>query len=176
MKPILYIMCGLAFSGKSTLAKAIAKHTGATLISQDAIWFEKLEEEKTTGNKPTYNAVLNISRRKICEALALGRSAVFDNTNAGFNHREEFRQIANECGAKSFVVYLNVSDEELLRRQNANRITKERHDPQEKDIQTVRDHFEAPTQDEKVLEFLPNEDVTNWLRRSLGSSGSFGEN
>jgi len=167
MKPTLYIMCGLGFSGKSTLAKAIATHTGATLVSQDAIWFEKLEEAKTAGQKPTYLSVLEISKAKIREALQSGKSAIFDNTNAGFNHREEFRQIANECGATAVVVYLNVSNEELLRRQEANRVTKDRHDVQEKDLQKVRDHFEAPTAEENFIQFLPNENVTDWLTNRI---------
>jgi len=39
----LYIMCGVGFAGKSTLAKKIAEYTGATLVSQDAMYFEKEE-------------------------------------------------------------------------------------------------------------------------------------
>lgn len=42
--PTLYIMCGVGFSGKSTLAKKIAEHTGAMLVSQDALYFEKEKE------------------------------------------------------------------------------------------------------------------------------------
>src|SRR3990167_7901222 len=44
MVKILYIMCGVGFSGKSTLAKQIAEHTGAVLVSQDALFFEKEKE------------------------------------------------------------------------------------------------------------------------------------
>lgn len=165
MKPILYIMCGLAFSGKSTLTKEITRHTGAILVSQDSIWFEKLEETKTIGKKPTYLSVLDISKTKIRKALMSGKSAIFDNTNAGFNHREEFRQIANECGAKSVVVYLNVSNEELQKRWETNKITRDRHGVNENEIQTVRSHFEAPTQTENLIEFMPTDNVTDWLNR-----------
>ena len=164
---ILYIMCGQAFSGKSTLAKEIAKYAGATLVSQDAIRFEKEKEVKLLGQKPDYHEVLEISKQKIQEALRRGVSAVFDNTNAGFKHREEFRQIANECKARSVVVYLNTSDEELKKRQEANRITKERHDVNEEELQKVRDRFEAPTSNENVLVYFPNEDIPEWLQRSI---------
>ena len=160
-------MCGQAFSGKSTLAKEIAKYANATLVSQDAIWFEKEKESKISGYMPDYHEVLEISKQKIRESLKLGKSAVFDNTNAGFNHREEFRQIANECGAESVVVYLDTSNEELKRRQEANKITMERHDPDEEEIQKVRDRFEAPTSNEKVIVYLPDEDVSAWLKKSI---------
>jgi len=39
----LYIMCGLAFSGKSTLAIKIAAHTGSEIVAFDKLW---MEEEK----------------------------------------------------------------------------------------------------------------------------------
>ncbi len=44
--PKLYIMSGVGFSGKSTLAKKIAEYTGATLVSQDGLFFEKEKEWK----------------------------------------------------------------------------------------------------------------------------------
>jgi predicted kinase len=166
----LYIMCGQAFSGKSTLAKEIARYADATLVSQNSIWFEKEEEAKVSGQQPDYHAVLEISKQRIRESLKLGKSAVFDNTNAGFNHREDFRQIANECSAKAVVVYLNTSDEELNKRQEANKITKERHDPNEEEIQKVRDRFEAPTPDENVKTYLPNENLSEWLKKEINLS------
>lgn len=41
----LYIMCGLAFSGKSTLARKIAEHTGSKRIAFDELWVEKDKEQ-----------------------------------------------------------------------------------------------------------------------------------
>lgn len=165
--PTLYIMCGQAFSGKSTLAKQIAHYTNGALISQDAIWFDKEKEATQSGTQPDYHEVLEISKQRIRQALQQGQSAVFDNTNAGFNHREEFRQIAHECNADAIVVYLNTSTEELKKRQAQNKLTKERHDPDEEEIQKVRDRFEVPTAAEHVVEFLPNEDVSDWIKRTI---------
>jgi predicted kinase len=161
----LYIMCGQAFSGKSTLAKEIAKYSGATLVSLDTIRFEK--EAELLGQKADYREVLETSKQKIQEALKNGRSVVFDNTNAGFKHREEFRQVANECGARAVIVYLNTSDKELHRRQEANRITKERHEVNQEDIKKVRDRFEVPSSNENVLVYLPGESVSDWLKNSI---------
>ena len=41
----LYIMCGLAFSGKSTLARKIAEHTKSKLIAFDKLWVEKDKDQ-----------------------------------------------------------------------------------------------------------------------------------
>lgn len=41
----LYIMCGLAFSGKSTLARKIAEHTNSKLIAFDKLWVEKDKDQ-----------------------------------------------------------------------------------------------------------------------------------
>ena len=43
--PKLYIMCGLAFSGKSTLARKIAEHTNSKLIAFDKLWVEKDKDQ-----------------------------------------------------------------------------------------------------------------------------------
>ena len=40
----LYIMCGVGFSGKSTLAKKISEYIGATLINQDDLYFENYKK------------------------------------------------------------------------------------------------------------------------------------
>jgi tRNA A37 N6-isopentenylltransferase MiaA len=37
MKPEFIVLCGLAFSGKSTIARRVAAELGAELISYDAI-------------------------------------------------------------------------------------------------------------------------------------------
>lgn len=44
----LYIMCGLAFSGKSTLARKIAERTGSRLIAFDKLWVKKEKEQPIT--------------------------------------------------------------------------------------------------------------------------------
>lgn len=163
--PTLYIMCGQAFSGKSTLAKDIARYTNANLVSQDSIWFEKEEEAKLSGQKPDYHVVLEISKQKIREALKDAKSVVFDNTNASFHHREEFRQIANEYEAKAVVVYLNTNENELKKRQEFNKITMVRHDVKEEEIQKVRDRFEVPTYDENVLMFKPEDSLELFLEK-----------
>lgn len=53
----LYIMSGVGFSGKSTLAKKIADHTDAALVSQDGLFFEK-EKELGIDQKEAYESSL----------------------------------------------------------------------------------------------------------------------
>ena len=38
--PVLFVVCGLPFSGKTMLAEKIARSADAVLVSYDALWRE----------------------------------------------------------------------------------------------------------------------------------------
>ena len=55
----IYIMCGLAFSGKSTLARKIAERTGNTLIAFDKVWVQKDKEKSVPKNEEGWRYILD---------------------------------------------------------------------------------------------------------------------
>lgn len=63
------------------------------------------------------------------------------------------------------VVYLNTPEDLLEKRIKENKITKERHDPSRRIMDIVKDHFEAPSPDENVVEFTPETNREEWLER-----------
>src|SRR5690242_5159424 len=99
----LYIMCGLAFSGKSTLARKIAEHIPADLISFDKLWVEKDKEKTITKNAEGWRYIRNLAQDKILVLLKSGKSVVYDDNNPRKEHREELRKIAKEAGVKATV-------------------------------------------------------------------------
>lgn len=157
-------MCGVGFSGKSTLAKKIAEHTGAVLISQDALFFEL---EKTLNldqdSDEQWRMLLDMCKDRIRENLDKGRSVVFDSVNTRFEHREEIRKIANLLGIKSVVVYLDTPIEIQKERQLKNKETGERHDVKQEYLDQAIAELEIPTEKENVLVFKPDTDINNFL-------------
>src|SRR3989344_6324144 len=120
-RPILYIMCVVGFSGKSTLAKRIAEHTGAVLVSQDALFFEKEKElNLDQDSDEQWRMLLDMCLDKIRENLKEGKSVVFDNTNTKFEHREELREAAKSVGAETKVIFLDTPVEIQKERQYKN--------------------------------------------------------
>jgi predicted kinase len=162
-KPTLYIMTGLAFSGKSTLAKEIANKKGAVLVSQDLTWIENEELIKDMQEPARYEKVLSLSEEKIVKTLRDGKSVVFDNTNAQYRQREKVRELIKDIDAKTIVVFLNTPEEIIENRIKENLITQERNDVLLELMDEVKNQFEAPSPDENVTEFIPGTNLSVWL-------------
>jgi predicted kinase len=166
MNKTLYIMCGLGFSGKSTLAKKISEYKNIPLVSQDAIYFEKEKElDPTLSSDEEWKLIWNIAIERIVKNLKEGRSVVYDSTNTRREHRDRFRKIASENGAKAIVIFLKTPDEVLLARQMKNKETEERHDVKQEYLDQARAEMEIPQPDENVFVFTPETDLVEWLGR-----------
>ena len=80
MAKTLYIMCGLGFSGKSTLAKKISEYKNAALVGQDAIYFEKEKElDPTLTSAQEWELIWNIAIERVISELEKGKSVVYDS-------------------------------------------------------------------------------------------------
>lgn len=166
-RPKLYIMCGLAFAGKSTLARKIAEHTNSKLIAFDKLWVEKEKERPISKDAKGWRFIRKVARDEILRSLKEGISVVYDDTNVRFEHREELRKLVKESGFDSTVIYLNTPLKVIKAREQTNRVTRERHEVEPKNFQTVLEQLEVPTAYEKALEFTPETDLDDFLRRIL---------
>lgn len=158
-------MCGLAFAGKSTLARKIAEHTNSKLIAFDKLWVEKEKEGLVTKGSEGWRFIRKTAQDEISKSLRRGVSVVYDDNNPKFDHREEIRKIAKEIGSDSVVIYLSTPLEVIRAREQANRSTGERHEVTPENFQTVLEHFEPPTPDENILEFKPDTNVEKFLKK-----------
>ena len=159
----LYIMCGLAFSGKSTLARKIAERTGSRLIAFDMLWIEKEKEQHIIKGDEGWRFIMKVAQDEIANTLKEGQSVVYDDTNVRFEHREEVREIARNLGVNPIMIYLNTPMELLRKREFTNKTTGERHDAEPENLQKVVEQLKVPTSNENVLEFTPNTDIENFF-------------
>lgn len=159
-------MCGVGFSGKSALSKKIAEYTGATLISQDGIYFEM---EKETGisqdSDNDWEIVLGVSKERIVENLKKGNSVVFDNVNIRIEDRDVLRQLASSAEAVSKVIYLDTPLHIQKERQLKNIETKERHDVKQEYLDESIRELDVPTANEDILIFYPDTDLDLFLKQ-----------
>lgn len=158
-------MCGLAFSGKSTLARKIAEHTGSRLIAFDKLWVEKEKEHPITKGDEGWRFIRKVAQEEIAKALREGISVVYDDNNVRFEHREEIREIGRSLGADPIVVYLNTPMDLIKERERVNKTTGERHEVEPENFQTVVEQLEVPTPNEHALEFTPETDVNEFLKK-----------
>ena len=160
----LFIMCGVGFSGKSTLAKEIAKRTGAILMSQDEEFFQKQKElNLNEDNDDDWDMVVNICKEEIRKLLVQGKSVVFDHTNLTFGEREKLREIATSTGAKAIVIFLNTPEEVQVQRQQQNLTTANRHQVKQEYLEEAKRELEIPQPIENTLVVTPDTNIDNFL-------------
>lgn len=157
-------MCGVGFSGKSTLAKKIAEKTGAVLVSQDEMFFEMEKKQKMDQDSDDeWKMLLEMCKQKILENLKQGNSVVFDSVNTKFEHRQEIRVLANQTNAISKVIFLDTPIEIQKQRQLKNKETGERHDVKQEYLDQAIIELEPPTESENVLVFKPDTNLEEFL-------------
>jgi len=159
----LYIMCGLAFSGKSTLAKRIAEHTGSEIIAFDKLWVEEDKIKPVPKNADGWRHIRKVTQEKILKTLKEGKSVIYDDNNAKREHREELCNLAKQARAESIVVYLDTPLETIKAREEANKVSQNRHEVEYKNFQKVLEDFELPSGDEEAMIFTPETDINDFL-------------
>lgn len=160
----LYIMCGPAFSGKSTLARKIAEHTGSKLVAFDTMWVEEDKTNPVPKDATGWRYIRDKAQKEILRLLKEGMSVVYDDNNPKRDHREELKRVAEAAGVEAFTVYLDTSLEVIREREKANRISQNRHDVEPENFEKVLSDMEPPSTDENVLVFTPNMKSTDFLK------------
>lgn len=162
----LYILCGLPFSGKTTLAKKIAEYTKSELVAFDKLWQQFKKDSLTSINGDEgWRLTRNFAKKRVSRILRNNRSVVYDDINVRFEHREELRNIAKEYGATSIVLYLKTPVDVRTERMKNNLVEKKRHDVESKNIKKALTQFEEPKSDENVIVFSPSDNLNKWLKR-----------
>lgn len=104
--PVLYIFSGLPASGKSTLAKLLAKQTGAMYIRVDTV-------EQGLRDLCNFNVEgegYRLSYRIVRDNLELGHSCISDSCNPIKLTRSEWQEVAEYAGAKFVNIEVSCSD------------------------------------------------------------------
>lgn len=113
----LHLMVGLPCSGKTTLARTLENTCAALRLTPDA-WQLRLFGQDAA--EPAHDARHRLIEAMLWEvarrALVLGTNVILDYGFWAREEREEYRARAKQLGASSEVHFLDVPEEELLRR------------------------------------------------------------
>jgi predicted kinase len=158
-------MCGVAFSGKTTLSRRIAAHCGHHRVCLD-----ELNAARGLGQIGPEDIPVEEWERSSMEAaaridalLAHGQSVVLDDTNCYRFLRERYRAVAARHGVPSLIVYLPFTVEQGLRRIALNRIEHTRIDFPEHLYRFHVSQFEPPEHDEPGIVFHPDDNPLHWV-------------
>lgn len=162
----LYVLCGLPFSGKTTLARQLARQLDLVHIEVDAVHQERglLAMGQSIEPADWFAAYLR-SLRRTARALRQGRSVIFDATSHRREHRDRLRRLAQEHGATMTIIFLDVPREEIVRRRAENRRLPARPDVPDVDFDRVVRQFQPPLEREGAIRYAPGEPVEAWLMK-----------
>lgn len=163
-RPILYVLCGLPFAGKSTLARALAARLGIPSVAIDAINTERgLGLDLAPIATEQWTATYEEAFRRVADALRAGTSAIFDAGSFTCTQRDDLRTLASSCGAAARLIHVRVSPDVATARWRRNRLNGERYDVRDDYFALALDHFEPPAPEEDALIYDGTQPLDAWL-------------
>jgi pimeloyl-ACP methyl ester carboxylesterase/predicted kinase len=166
----LYLLCGLAFSGKSTLAAAISRELDAVVVSLDEINSSRGLQGGLGIPDAEWARTHEEALRRVESSLRAGRDTVVDDTNCFRFLRDAYRAVADRFGAATIVIHLDVPVNLALERLRANERSRSRAPVTESILLDLARKFERPAPDETVLVFPESADPAAWVSRNLSAS------
>ncbi len=165
----LYILCGIPFSGKTTLAKQVVRKRRYTRIDLDDIKFEiygngiKDEELKQTD----WDIVYQRMYKMIDDALIEGKTVIHDTGNFTKHERGLVKQIADKLNIDTIMIFVDTPSSVAYERLLKNRSANKRFDVSDNDFNETVKEMEPPTADENPLIFHYDEAVDSWIDKNL---------
>ena len=113
----LHLMVGLPCSGKTTLAQKLESEQSALRLTPDE-WQVRLfgQDAKEPEHDVRHTLIETILWNIASRALVLGTNVILDFGFWAREEREDFRLRAKQLGASSEVHFLDVSEDDLMRR------------------------------------------------------------
>ncbi|MGJ3262115.1 MAG: AAA family ATPase [Salinarimonas sp.] len=169
--PIAYAMCGLAFSGKSTIARTIARALALPLVSLDAINDERGFDGGNVVDDSEWERTSHIAMERLAGHLAAGRSAIVDDTFAFRYLRERCAEVAARHGAGYRILLVETPLAEIQARRRANDVTRERLALSDAVFDDHVARFQPPEPDEPVVRLAAPADVARFLAQARSPAG-----
>ena len=161
-------MCGLSFSGKTTLARKIVERLQCGYISLDDINAERGLWGGDGISVEEWERTHALARERLATWMFSGRDAVVDDVNNLRWLRDRWRAAANSSFYSTVVIYLDIPCTKLAQRRRMNQVTAERKGITEAVwVEHVRG-FEPPGEDEHVLRYGLAEDAASWVIDRFG--------
>ena len=165
-KPMLYVLCGLPYSGKSTLTKKLLNKFGLKVVSMDDV-IDKYKFDTETMTQDQWDLVYSEGYEVLKQLLSKGSSVILDLGNLLKDERQTAKAIAEELNTNHILIYMNTSVSEIWDRWHINEQTQERGSLTKSELQKAIDMFESPTTDENYIEYKPSENLDEWINNNI---------
>jgi predicted kinase len=161
-KPKLYLLCGLSFAGKSTLARRLAAPLNAVIVEADD--YIAVVRPNTLSKLDEWRAIQKLARGKAQELLEAGMNVIFDDLMVDPRDRVEMEQLAQQCGAKFCTIFLNTSPELVRWRQQQQSPTPEQQAIYDQHTELLLSQLIPPPREQAVY-VQPDDDFNAVLEK-----------
>ena len=159
----VYILCGVPFSGKTTLARKLAEQRGFVHLDVDALARQLGEQPGDGISDERWGQIFREAHLHLVKLLTTGQSVIFDAVNYHRVGRDRLRTIAEQAGSLAYVIVVATPLAEARRRRSDNAPTEQRPTGRQADFDQLVDDFEAPTMDESLIIFDGSQTLDEWI-------------
>lgn len=167
--PVQYILCGIPFSGKTTLGQELKKRLAFEYINLDEIRAEKGYGDVKEDDIPdeAWKNIFAEADRRLLEYLKIGKNVANETAWVTRKWRDRTRNIARAAGFSTKVILLDIPVAVAKERWRKNRKEKQRYDTPDDEYESYIKDFEKPTPDEEVIIYHHEDDLEEWIKKNL---------
>jgi predicted kinase len=166
--PTLYILCGLPFAGKTTLATQLLAQRDMAYVNIDHV---KADEGYFVSDDQVPDAdwpgIYDVVHASLLLPLRLGRDVLYDASNLTRKERDEFRDLVTKRGFAAKVIHVAVPAAKVRERWQANKTSNERFDLPAPVLEEALEAFEEPSKEEDVIVYAPTQNVSRWIKANF---------
>jgi predicted kinase len=166
--PTLYILCGLPFAGKTTLANQIIAAKDMACVNLDHV---KADEGYFVSDDQVpdadWSGIYDVVHASLLMPLRLGRDVIYDASNLTRKERDEVQELASRRGFGSSLIYVAIPEAKARARWQENKTSHRRFDIPSVVFDEAVKTFEEPSRDEGAIVYAPTQDVARWIKANL---------
>lgn len=168
-KPIQYLLVGLPYSGKTTLAKKLVKRLGFSHINIDQLKFDRVYADTGDDDVPdtVWNEIFREADTLIVKYLKEGKNVANEYAWITKNWRDRARKVARDAGFETKVIYLKLPLDVIRQRWFENSKTTSRFHWPEEEFERYIKEFEEPTLDEGIILYDELVDLDQWIKNNF---------
>lgn len=165
-QPIQYLLIGLPYSGKTTLAKELVKHIGAAHINIDQLKFDKGYTDVGDDDVPdqVWEEIFAEADILLVQYLHKGKNVANEYAWITKQWRDRARNVAAKARFDTKLIYIKIPHEVIYQRWQENNQTKARFHWSKEELDKFIADFEEPTSDENILIYDQAQPIEIWLK------------
>lgn len=164
-----YLLCGLPFSGKTTLGKKLQEKLGFVHLNLDKIKAENGYGKISDDDVPekVWESIFTEANKKLIECLKNNKNAANETAWVTRKWRDKSKKVAANAGFTTKIIFLDIPERICRQRWQENKKTKTRYDTYEAEFESYVHDFEKPTEDENVLLYDGKIPLDDWVKKNF---------